>query len=325
MAAWCLVLNASGRARPEPHPPFRGLTQHQPPNPPQRGHTVLTQFINPLFFHLLCPRLRIKSLLEASKKKATQSRNYCVLHSAEIPPLPAQLNVNCLHLRGVEHQLPLSACIFAIHSLSKASIFIYRLEIHQDFQLFHSQSLLVSPITMPFPREGWKTGPSPRNTKFSTRGDTTNLGGWLMWMNDALLKYLSFCSINRLCQTPGAKAWIKQFFKTTTSAALLCWRMSPIGMSSHETYPTRLLFNSKTGQTTSHLLKTLQRQRASMWEEATLHKILNATCESKPENSLNSSYCNFIACIMLFRSILTELKVVLTSTLAIQKYCHRMG
>lgn len=219
----------------------------------------------------------------------------------------------------VERQLLLPTCIFAIRSLSKSWIFIYRLETYQDFQLFHPQSLLVSPITMLFPSEGWKTGLSLRNTKFSTRRDTTNLERWLMWMNDAFLKYLSFCSINRLCQTWGVEAWRKLFLKTTTSTALLCWPVSPIGTYSHETYPTHSLFNSKTGQTTSHLLKTLQHQQASMWEEATLHKILNAMYESKPENSLNLSYCNFIACTMQSKSVLTELKVTLTSALAIQK------
>lgn len=63
--------------RPEPRPSFKGLTQNQPPNPPQMGPSVLMHFINPSFFHLLCPRLRIKSLLEASKKSHTIQKLLC--------------------------------------------------------------------------------------------------------------------------------------------------------------------------------------------------------------------------------------------------------
>lgn len=42
-----------------------------------------------------------------------------------------------------------------------------------------------------------------------------------------------------------------------------------------------LFFNNTTRQTTSQLLKTLQHQQASVWEEVILHKPLNVTLWTK--------------------------------------------
>lgn len=154
---------------------------------------------NPSFrYHSVCftAAYELQIFLKTAKRPNAQTTVFCTMLRSYCP---ASL-IRSVCTFGGSSVSSLSTCIPAMRSLKL--YFIYRVEKYQGFWLLHSPSLFMSPITTLFPSEGWKTGSLRRYPKFSTRGDATASERWLMWMNDAFLKYLSYSSTNRLCQPP---------------------------------------------------------------------------------------------------------------------------